>query len=121
MSTVKRQGMEDFPRLTRAEFKEVLDELRPAPSRVEVVYQRGELKDEVGALIYLDGKLKHVIEVERQNAQDFEEQVEDLVSFYRHPPMLWPGCRGALARKYGLVMTTEFNLWFDRLANAAKE
>lgn len=101
-------------------FEQLLDELRPSAEKVEVVYQYGERDDEMGALIYTDGRLRHAIDVDRQNPEVFKEEVESLICFYRHPPRLWPGCRGAIARKFGLTMTVEFNKWFDTYANAGK-
>ena len=102
------------------DFELLLDQLRPAAEHVEVVYQYGERDDEIGALIYTDGKIRHVIEPVRQNVEVFHEEVDSLVSFYKHPPRLWPGCRGAIARKYEVKMTLEFNRWFDQFANAGK-
>lgn len=102
-------------------FEALLDELRPTADKVEVVYQHGERKDELGALIYTDGKLRHAIDVDRQNPEAFQEEVENLVKFYKHPPRLWPGCRGDIARKFELTMTVEFNKWFDNFANQNKD
>lgn len=106
---------------TQEEFEVLLDKLRPKAEHVEVIYQYGDTKDEIGALVYTDGALRHVIDPSRQKVEVFNEEVNELIRFYKHPPRLWPGCRGAIARKFGLKMTVQYNRWFDEFANAGKK
>lgn len=116
---LKKKKEWDLPQ-TQEAFEALLDELRPVADKVDVVYQYGERPDEIGALIYCDGKLRHTVDVNRQDDLAFKEDIAALKDFYKHPPRLWPGCRGAIARRYGLTMDLEFNRWFDKFANAGK-
>lgn len=100
------------------DFEEILDLLRPTPLKVEATYQYEG--DEVGAMIYADGSLRHVIDPAEINQQAFQEEVERLVDFYRNPPRLWPGCRGAVARFLGRRLDRDFNRWFDEMASKGK-
>ena len=107
---------------TPSEFNKMLDKVRPAPDKVEAVYQyEGE---EVGVMIYttIDGerKLQYVLDPEVRNPHAFAEEVSTLMEFYRHPPRLWPGCRGQVARFLGVEIDRDFNRWFDTLANYGK-
>jgi hypothetical protein len=105
---------------TAAEFEALLTKLRPKPEKVEAIFQREG--NEVGVLIYTtllgERKLQYVLSPEVRNELAFQGEVETLVEFYKHPPRLWPGCRGMVARYLEVEIDREFNRWFDTLANA---
>lgn len=111
---LRLEALEQLPQTQRG-FEDLLDRLRPTYSKVEsAIRHDGE---GMGALIYGDDKLIHVVESKEQSESMFLEELEDLVQFYKNPPRLWPGCRGSIAKKYGLTMTVEYNRWFDQFAN----
>jgi hypothetical protein len=105
---------------TQDEFERLLNQLRPKASHIEVVYQHNQGK--IGCLIYCDGELKHAIEpIHEDNGLFYEEHVLPIVTFYKNPPRLWPGCRGDIARACRHPITTQFNRWFDGLADQGKQ
>lgn len=101
---------------TLEEFRKLLDELRPSYSKVEARLRR-QGRD-VSALILADGEIVHILEGGHLPPGEIEQEISNLLDFYRNPPTLWPGCRGDLARKLGVqVGTPEFNRWFDSMAD----
>lgn len=111
----RKSALEKLPQTQRG-FENLLDELRPTADKVETAIQYGK-DGAIGAFVYGDEKLIHIVETVKQSEDLFLMELDDLVQFYKHPPRLWPGCRGVIARQYGLKMTVEFNRWFDNFAN----
>ena len=100
-------------------FKKLLDECRPRYHKVEGSIRRNGKN--ASALIMGDGQIIHVIEMDYFAAGEIEQKVGELVEYYRHPPVLWPGCRGDLATKVGgQVGSQSFNRWFDQMVNEMK-
>ena len=106
---------------TQDEFEHLLNRLRPKATKIEVLYQYSEDQSNIGCLIYCDGVLRHSIEPVHENTDHFyQEHVLPIVEFYKNPPRLWPGCRGDIARACRQRINTQFNRWFDALADSNK-
>ena len=101
---------------TLEEFRELLDGLRPSYSKAEARLRRQG--GDTSALILADGEIIHILEGSHLPPGEIEQEVGNLLEFYKNPPTLWPGCRGDVARALGVqVGTPNFNRWFDSMAD----
>lgn len=106
---------------TQSDFERLLNRLRPKAHSIEVVYQHDSETNKIGCLIYCDGDLKHAIEpIHKDDGTFYDKNVAPVVKFYKNPPRLWPGCRGDVARACHQRINTQFNRWFDTLADKGK-
>lgn len=107
---------------TLEKFDTLLDSLRPTYKCVEATFiYEGENDCKVGAIIYTDGKLKHVIDPEEdRDIKSFKKEVDALIKEFKKPVRAWRGCRGTVARHLGVIVDKEFNFWFDGFLNSKR-
>lgn len=98
------------------EFSLMLDKLRPHYKKIEGRIQRDG--DNKTAIILGDGVIIHTLDGSNIDDKDFLVEMGEIIDYYKNPPVMWPGCRGMVARHLGFqVGTVEFNRWFDQMAN----
>lgn len=95
------------------EFEKLLNDLRPRYKDVEVRFRRA---GETAAFIYANGQLVHIVD-STGDEEEFNAEVDRFFDYYRNPPLLWSGCRGAMAHELGVRIDKDFNKWFDSYAN----
>lgn len=108
---VGKQVKEPFD-LTEDEFFDLLNKLRPAPKTIDIG-KRKMVDGYIVLTVYSDGEMVHRTKPFLGTADEIQKKEEGLIEYYSELPILWPGCRGVLARHLGVEMDKAFQKKFD--------
>lgn len=109
----------EMKKLNQDSFEKLLTKYRP--TNMDISVGRRTLGDGSRSInVFADGVVIHRTKPLKKNVT--EQQLlaieEELISYYSNPPRIWPGCRGVIAKHFGIKLDKDFHSWFDKFANA---